>query len=142
MYLRDHDHFWHIDTWIPWFISWKRVKLIFKGHLKRYCDYFICKYIVSVYRDECTFVSMIPLLWKLKLLSAVNFWKSLAMLLLSVSWEVDPHFGPNSLLTAIVLAPSLPSSYLFSVLVYKTLPFPLLAFTFFPIIMEVTILSS
>lgn len=28
--------FQRVDTWILWFIAWKRTKLIFKGHFKRF----------------------------------------------------------------------------------------------------------
>ena len=129
--------FQHFDPWILWFISWRGVRLIFIGHFKSRCDFYL-EIHFSVQRWVCfclheSFaVETIALGW--------NCWKSKALLLLSVSWQVGPHFGSNSFQIAIILP--LPSFYLFSFFVYKALPFPLLAFTFFSSIPEVMILSS
>lgn len=112
----------------------------FQGHFNRLCDYFIWKYTFSVCRDECTFVSLIPFL-EIKLLCPGAFPNGHVFgLCIAAS---GPTFWAQ--LKSISCCTCSTSSFLFfffsSSLLCKPLPFPLLAFTFFSSISEVTVLS-
>lgn len=129
---------WHMDSLV---YLMEKNQIVFKGTL---IGFVIILFGNTHFQSAEMSVLLSPWFLSWKSNCSVLELFQMAMFLVSVLRQVDPHFGPNLSLSAVVPAAPLPSFFFFffsSSLLCKPLPFPLLAFTFFSSISEVTVLS-